>query len=211
MGCEYYDDSNSFYCGAGDDEDFTAEEMCCACGGGSQTRYPTSVPTVTFGPTRTFTPTKALVVVSTYEPLKDNVVANTGAVIDVAGDIMFPTEIGLAAGSEVHIRSSIGAVLSAGFSSGLFYVSGGAHLILTSLCLSEGLRVNDDNDGTGCGLLGLCSLGVLNAGGAIQVVNGALTVVSSTFFDNAAGFGGGIFPLVFDGADLGLHVQIQFG
>ena len=34
-GCDYYD-SNVYDCGRYDDDDFTANQMCCACGGGQK-------------------------------------------------------------------------------------------------------------------------------------------------------------------------------
>ena len=43
--CSAYDDEPQ-YCGSGfDDVDFSANEMCCACGGGSGSAFPTIVPT----------------------------------------------------------------------------------------------------------------------------------------------------------------------
>ncbi len=38
-GCDYYD-SNVYECGDLDDDDFTANQMCCACGGGQEVNLP---------------------------------------------------------------------------------------------------------------------------------------------------------------------------
>merc|ERR1719487_2116390 len=45
-GCELYI-FNPQSCGMADDDDFTADDLCCACGGGSSTPYPTLAPTLT--------------------------------------------------------------------------------------------------------------------------------------------------------------------
>ena len=41
MGCSWYDDDVELYgtesCGIYDDDDFKANKMCCACGGGNST------------------------------------------------------------------------------------------------------------------------------------------------------------------------------
>ena len=34
-----YDDHSPVNCGSFDDDDFTANDMCCACGGGGRARY----------------------------------------------------------------------------------------------------------------------------------------------------------------------------
>ena len=38
------EDFEESWCGSYDDEDFTSDEMCCICGGGSSTPFPTAAP-----------------------------------------------------------------------------------------------------------------------------------------------------------------------
>merc|ERR1711966_135910 len=45
--CLYYD-SWEMFCGYYDDEDFTADEMCCSCGGGEGGATPAPTTTVTY-------------------------------------------------------------------------------------------------------------------------------------------------------------------
>lgn len=49
-GCAEYEGFPS-WCGEYDDSDFSSEEMCCTCGGGTFVRAPTVSPTVTISPT----------------------------------------------------------------------------------------------------------------------------------------------------------------
>ena len=56
--------ANPSWCGGYDDDDFTSASMCCACGGGSDTRSPSASPTLTVAPSMTASPTS---LVACYE------------------------------------------------------------------------------------------------------------------------------------------------
>ena len=62
-GCAAYH-ANPSWCGGYDDDDFTSASMCCACGGGSDTRSPSASPTLTVAPSMTASPTS---LVACYE------------------------------------------------------------------------------------------------------------------------------------------------
>ena len=170
-GCDAYM-PNVAWCGNFDDSDFVSTSMCCVCGGGSTTRSPTSLPSVSMVPTGTFSPTQTPYVVRTYNALV-NKAGIDGAVINVANDITIPVQIAIRGGCTVRMYSTINAVLSGGSTSRLFYLETGASLTLAALRLTDGY---DELKG-----------------GAVAAEHASLTMTSSILSASTANFGGAVF------------------
>ena len=66
--CVWYEiEGNEKKCGNKDDSDFSANDMCCACGGGAIPPTPAPTP-LTFPPTTTFQPTPTPTTMPTFSP-----------------------------------------------------------------------------------------------------------------------------------------------
>ena len=69
-GCEDYA-FNPGWCNGYDDSDFSSNDMCCACGGGSASAFPTGAPTLTNDPTVSPAPTSYAIRVVCYGQLRN--------------------------------------------------------------------------------------------------------------------------------------------
>ena len=73
-GCDAYA-NNPSWCGVFDDDNFSSNDMCCVCGGGSSSAFPTQAPTLTNKPSVSPAPTSSPIEVTTYPQLR-NPIAN---------------------------------------------------------------------------------------------------------------------------------------
>ena len=119
VGPEYFD-----WCGRYDDADFTSEEMCCVCGGGTTSEPPTMSPTASLVPTGTFAPTRSPLEATNYDEL-DAFSQLDGAVIEVTQDIHWPVNYDDFTSYRISIEhrsvwiwSSVNAALDGGRSAG---------------------------------------------------------------------------------------------
>lgn len=161
------------------DADFTAGEMCCACGGGSMSPAPSSGPTV--NGTAKPTSNQQIVTAQTWMVLNSESSVH-GAEIDVTQDITFANRISIQAIS-VRIASTTDAAFIGGGAASFFDVKNSGTLELESLTLIGG-SANTETD---------------KRGGAIYVAyDGILMLLACTLTDNSAEDYGGALYTTYD-------------
>ena len=182
LGNECFDYSNNpDWCFASfGNQDFSANAMCCVCGGGTMPD-PTVAPTQTASPSTTPAPTPEPNPFTTYNQL-DNRISNLEAggtrVLRAASSIAFADEIDVAYGRSVHIFSSTTTTrqtFSGGCSTRLFAVQHNAVLHLEHLQLVDGFAHNDLGFSDG-----------QNKGGVIIVYFASLTLTDCIVSDSYA-------------------------
>ena len=130
------------WCGNYDDSDFSSSDMCCACGGGAGSAFPTQAPT-------TPGPTSSPIEVAAYPALRMSVAAmGEGEVLrlTVATDITFPNDIDIEGDRIVHLFGDAAAsrpMLSGGGTTRFFQVWFGAALELRHFVLADGYAQDD--------------------------------------------------------------------
>ena len=155
-GCEYYDSNPLLACGGGyDDGDFSSDDMCCACGGGSgPTTAPTTAPTSTApthsaSPTGSHAPTVTPIQVGGFLPFRqacDGLAEGGHLNVEVINDITLGQEIDLQGDRSLRVFCDAAAsrkALSGGGATRLFGVAYGAELEVENLELRDGWAQDD--------------------------------------------------------------------
>lgn len=143
------------WCGYYDDSDFTANDMCCVCGGGSANAFPTEAPTITDVPSTSPAPTSLPIQATTYGQIRmpiANMEEGDELEFDLALDLTFPNQIILEGDRSVKLAGDTAGsrpTLSGGSSGTRFFaVLYEAVLELKYLVLADGYAQSvGDNDG----------------------------------------------------------------
>ena len=148
-GCSIYD-TNPQYCGGYyDDNDFSSDDMCCACDGGSEIASPTTAPTHSESPTGSHAPTGTPTQVGAFGPFRFacNGLAEGGHLnVEVINDITFGQQIDLDGDRSLRVFCDAAAsrrALSGGGARRLFEVADGAVLEFVHLELRDGYAQDD--------------------------------------------------------------------
>ena len=153
--CASWYDSNPNDCGGFDDFDFSANDMCCVCGGGSASASPTGAPTITSRPSSSPAPTVQVVPssieVTAYPQLRSpiaNMEEGEELRFSLTLDVTFPNQIFFTGDRSVKLAGNEAAsrpTLCGGYSR-FFQLSYGASLQLTYLTLAEGYAQDSGGD-----------------------------------------------------------------
>ena len=150
------------WCGSYDDSDFSSNDMCCVCGGGSDTASPTESPTLTNRPSISPAPTSSPTQVAVFSQIKnpvDNMEEGDELRFSLALDLTFPNEIVFDGDRWVQLAGDAAnrPTLSGGGTRRFFDVGFDASLQLKYLVLADGYSED--------------------AGGAIDVLGGTLVLI----------------------------------